>query len=304
MKDTIYYRQAELLLKVLPIVDAEGIFALKGGTAINFFVRDLPRLSVDIDLAYIPIGERNESLQHITVSLNNISLKILKMFPNARIAKMTIGDTSNLRGMVVSVNGVTIKIEPNIVMRGTVYEPKNFELSQKAQEFFELYVSVKSLTSSELYASKICAALDRQHPRDLFDIYLLLKNEKIGEKMRRAFIIYLICHPRPMVELLYPNLKDISENYEKEFKGMTIDEILLEDLLEARDSLISTIKNTLTRSEKDFLLSVKKGNPDWSIMEMEGIESLPAVKWKLLNIGRMDKAKHHIAIEKLEKYLE
>jgi hypothetical protein len=127
----MYYRQAELLLKILPLVDAEGIFALKGGTAINFFVRDLPRLSVDIDLAYIRAGERNESLQHITVSLNNISVKIMKMFPNARIVKKAIGDTSNLHGMVVGVNGVTIKIEPNIVIRGTVYDPETFELSPK-----------------------------------------------------------------------------------------------------------------------------------------------------------------------------
>jgi hypothetical protein len=107
-----------------------------------------------------------------------------------------------------------------------------------------------------------------------------------------------------MVELLNPKLKKISESYENEFKGMTIEEILLEDLLEARDSLISTIKNTLTRHEKNFLLSVKKGTPDWSLIEMEGIENLPAVKWKIHNIRRIEKTKHHIAIERLEKYLE
>ena len=49
MKDTAFFKQAELLLEVLRIVAKHEVFALKGGTAINFFIRDLPRLSVDID---------------------------------------------------------------------------------------------------------------------------------------------------------------------------------------------------------------------------------------------------------------
>lgn len=49
----IYRRQVQLLVRVLPLVDTEKCFALKGGTAINLFYRALPRLSVDIDLLYI-----------------------------------------------------------------------------------------------------------------------------------------------------------------------------------------------------------------------------------------------------------
>ena len=59
MKDTIFFKQAELLLRILPLIDKEEVLALKGGTAINFFVRDLPRLSVDIDLTYLPVNERS-----------------------------------------------------------------------------------------------------------------------------------------------------------------------------------------------------------------------------------------------------
>jgi len=54
----IYRSQVELLLRVLPYVAKEKVFALKGGTAINLFVRDLPRLSVDIDLTYLPFEDR------------------------------------------------------------------------------------------------------------------------------------------------------------------------------------------------------------------------------------------------------
>ena len=71
MKDTVFFRQAELLLRILPLIYKEDVFALKGGTAINFFVRDLPRLSVDIDLAYLPV--KRDALKILSCSeLNNL----------------------------------------------------------------------------------------------------------------------------------------------------------------------------------------------------------------------------------------
>ena len=51
----VYRRQVQLLIRVLPSIAEEACFALKGGTAINLFVRDMPRLSVDIDLTYLPV---------------------------------------------------------------------------------------------------------------------------------------------------------------------------------------------------------------------------------------------------------
>ena len=61
MIDSVYFKQAELLLRILPLIDREAAFAMKGGTAINFFARDLPRISVDIDLVYLPVGERESN---------------------------------------------------------------------------------------------------------------------------------------------------------------------------------------------------------------------------------------------------
>ena len=66
MINTIYYNQAELLLRILPLIYRQREFALKGGTAINFFFRNLPRLSVDIDLVYLPIEDRATTLQNIS----------------------------------------------------------------------------------------------------------------------------------------------------------------------------------------------------------------------------------------------
>ncbi len=120
MKNSVYYKQAELLLRVLPFVEAEQVFALKGGTAINFFVRDLPRLSVDIDLTYVPVNNRADALEDITESLQNIASKVKKMFPGCTVICKSINNTNFLRVIVINFNNSTIKVEPNIVVHGTV----------------------------------------------------------------------------------------------------------------------------------------------------------------------------------------
>jgi len=188
VKDTIYYKQAELVLRILPYVDSEKNFALKGGTAINFFLRDLPRFSIDIDLAYVPVNSRNMALEDISRSIENISTKIKRIFPDCILSFKKNKQHEAIRSLIVNQNGVTIKIEPNLVIRGTIYETKVMRLSQKAQNLFEMSVSSKTLSSAELYGGKICAALDRQHPRDLFDVHLLLENEGINEQTRKAFL--------------------------------------------------------------------------------------------------------------------
>ena len=121
--------------------------------------------------------------------------------------------------------------------------------------------------------------------------------------MRKSFIVYLISHDRPMVEVLNPGLVDIRTAFEIEFKGMTLDEVTCEDLEKTREELISMIARELTIQEKQFIVSVKEGIPQWDLMGMEGIENLPAVKWKLLNIGKMNPSKHKKSVRKLRDYL-
>lgn len=176
-------------------------------------------------------------------------------------------------------------------------------LSKKAQKLFELSLQSRTLSTYDLYAGKICAALDRQHPRDLFDVHLLLKSEGLTSEIRKAFVVYLVSHPRPMVEILSPRLKDISEIFEKEFKGMIAEDIASELLETTRDELVAIIRKELTSDERRFILSIKQGQPLWDILELEGIQDLPAVKWKLLNIARMDPTKHQKAVHKLRDYL-
>lgn len=303
MKDSIYFKQAELVLRVLPFIDREAVFSLKGGTAINFFVRDLPRISVDIDLVYLPIRERDASLGDISSALVRISQGIESKIPDTVIISRKLRGTDFLNRLIVRRQEATIKIEPNLVMRGSVFPTERRNLSKKAQNLFGLSVESRILLADELYAGKICAALDRQHPRDFFDVYMLFQNEGIHTTMRKAFIVYLISHPRPMVEILNPRFRDIGPVFEKEFKGMTFENVTYENLIKTREQLVTAIKTGLTLDERQFIVSVKKGNPRWELLGIEGIKNLPAVKWKLLNIKEMDPSKHKKAVHKLMDYL-
>lgn len=304
MKDSVYYRQAELLLRILPIINTEADFALKGGTAINFFVCDMPRLSVDIDLTYLPVNEREAALEGISKSLLSVSGKIGKMFPDSQVTLQKIRSSNSLKGLIVRRGDATIKIEPNLILRGFIFAPQVRSLSKKAQDLFETAVTMKILSDAELYGGKICAALDRQHPRDLFDVKTLLDSGRFDEQTRKAFIVHLISHPRPMVELLNPSFIDIRAIYEKDFRDMMLEKVEYEELVETRNRLVDLIVNSLTPEEKKFVLSVKSGEPEWNLLGLRGIENLPGVKWKILNIKNMPSKKHREAFEKLQSCLE
>jgi hypothetical protein len=291
------------MLRILPIISRISVFALKGGTAINFFVRDLPRISVDIDLAYLPVNDRQTGLADISLSLKNISEKIEKTLPGSLIVPKRFHGQDLLKGLLVRRNESSVKIETNPVIRGTVFGSRIKPLCPRAQRLFEVSADIRTLSAAELYAGKICAALDRQHPRDLFDVNLLLKNEGITQDTKKAFLVYLISHPRPMYELLNPNFADIRSVFENEFRGITLDEIACEELIMTRERLVSLIADSLSSEDRMFLISVKKGAPEWDLLGLENVRNLPAVRWKLSNISRMSKPRHEKALAKLEGYL-
>lgn len=303
MSFSSFVPEVRLLLRVLPIISAEKVFALKGGTAINMFIRNLPRLSVDIDLTYLPIEDREKSLKGISDTLTSIRKKILATIPGTTVTNVIPKGVGSISGLVVANQETQIKIEVNIVIRGSVYKSVELELCERAQEEFSAEVTMQTLSKADIYGGKICAALDRQHPRDLFDVKLLLDEGGLTEEVRRSFVIYLASHDRPMNELLAPTWKDIGEVYQNDFQGMTLEEIPFSDLLEARNKLLESIKQGLSNEEKQFLLSVKKGEPEWNLLGISGLEKLPALQWKLLNIKRMAEAKREEAYQKLEAAL-
>lgn len=300
-KNNLYYKQVRLLVRLLPIVKTEDCFALKGGTAINLFVRDFPRLSVDIDLVYLPLDDRETALKNVRSALSRIADKIKQQIPESDVIA-SHENTDALR-LFVMQGDVRIKIELSPVLRGTVAPPVMMDVKPAVEAEFG-YAEMPVLALPDLYAGKLCAALDRQHPRDLFDVKLLLENEGITDDLRRTFLVYLISHNRPISELIKPVRKDIRGLFEGEFATMTTRPITVELLEDVRETFIKTLRSGLTEQEKSFLLSFKAKNPDWNLLGIAGVEHLPAVKWKLLNLNKMPKNKHEQAYKALEEALQ
>jgi predicted nucleotidyltransferase component of viral defense system len=297
-----FSEQVRLLVEVLPHVARQECFALKGGTAINLFVRDMPRLSVDIDLAYQPVEERGASLAGIDKAMAEIARDIRHALPRARVHESILAGTKQRIKLVVSRDGASIKIEVTPVLRGSVFPPAPAELSARAQAEYG-FARIPVLSFEDLYAGKLCAALDRQHPRDLFDVRLLLAIEGITARLKDAFLVYLLSHHRPIAELLAPVRKDIKLLYETEFSGMAIEPVSLEALLDAREEMVAAIHEALTEQDRQFLLSVKRGDADWDRFGTPDARHLPAVRWKVHNLAQMAAAKCQEALAALERAL-
>jgi predicted nucleotidyltransferase component of viral defense system len=298
-----FYRQTKLMLQLLPIVAQEKCFALKGGTAINFFIRDLPRYSVDIDLTYVPFQPREEALKRLAEATENVAANIERRLPDLKVTRKYTKRTERLVKLFVNSQNVQIKIEPNELIRGVVYPCEKRKIVKNAVDKFGGFVSMQVLSIPDLYAGKFCAALDRQHPRDLFDIKLLLDGEGITDEIRKAFVIYLASHNRPISELLAPNLLDIKHYYDNDFDGMTMIQVSYDELVAVRKRFVNMINDILTENERKFLLSLKMGELKCGLLDIPNIDKFPAIQWKLLNIKKMDQKKHRSAVDKLRDVL-
>lgn len=301
--DAGYHEQVRLLLRYLPALSSVDCFALKGGTAINLFVRDLPRLSVDIDLAFLPLSPRDEALRATGAALATMASYAGRVIPGLRVIDAGSVDAPK---QIAATDQARIKVEPNPVLRGTVFPAEIRRLVPMAESLFEMSVSAPVLSHADLYAGKLCAALDRQHPRDWFDVRLLLGHEGLDDGLRQAFVVYLACHHRPMAELLVPRAKPLRETFQRAFAGMARDPVSVEDLEDTQAMLPRLLRDSLRQDERRFLLSIVRGEPDWSLLPIPHLAELPALRWKLANIEKLRQSpkRHKAAVDRLRTILE
>lgn len=298
--DLNYKNQVKLLIDVLPYVAKEECFALKGGTAINLFYNNLPRLSVDIDLTYIGFESRDIACANINNALKRIADDL-----NAK-GYITIVQGNNIEKKIICSNQhAKIKIEPNYIIRGYIEKPKTLEVCENVEDEFG-YVQIQVVSKKELYGGKICAALDRQHPRDLFDIKELIERDGINEELVKGFIAMLLSHDKPLHETLNPNIKNQTEIFEKQFQGMTNKKFSYIEHEQTLNNLINIIKEKILPYKQPLLDFVSlKG--DLSDFKINNLEKLPAIKWKIKNLQKlqsMNIKKFEEQYNQLYKYFE
>lgn len=159
------------------------------------------------------------------------------------------------------------------------------------------------LNQNDLHGGKFCAALDRQHPRDLFDVYNYFKTEQITAEVKDSFLFYLLSHNRPMHELLDSRDLDIKSTYETEFRGMSTQEVSLSELLSARTMLKTSLLASFDDQDRNFLLSFANNAPDWNLYRHPKVKDYPSIRWKLFNLGKADKSKRENQLPLLENVL-
>lgn len=304
MIDPKYKVQADLLLQTIPYVAKETIFALKGGTAINLFVRSMPRLSVDLDLTYLPIDDRETALKSISDGLGRIKYDLEKSISGISVTP------ASREGQDVKINcqvpGAQIKIEVNTTTRGSINQPVLMRVHKVVEEAFGRFAAINVVSFSELFGGKVCAALDRQHPRDLFDVRLLQDNEGLSNDIMIGFMVALLSHMRPINEVIRPMFIDQRHAFETQFSGMADIPFSYDDFERTREQLVNDIHLKLTEKDRLFLMSFKEGIPDWENFIARNAKELPAINWKLQNIIRLKKEnskKHKEMVRSLERAL-
>ncbi len=285
--DKAYTDTVRLLLSVAPDVFRSDAFAMKGGTAINLFVRDMPRLSVDIDVVYTRWNvPRDEALGEIAATLAAAADRLRRRGLQTRAVGARTGEESKL---VISDGDVQVKVEANQVFRGTVLPVESRELVASTSAMFSAELRLPVHAVPELYGSKIVAALDRQHPRDLFDVLKNYESDGLSEAAIECMVTYLAGHNRPIHEVLFASPKDITKEYDSTFVGMTADPVSLDTLLATRERLFKDVRSRLTDRQKRFLIGLSRAAPDWSLLACQHARDLPALRWKLENLERFRK---------------
>ena len=289
--DKTYIETVRLLLECAPAIFTSPLLAMKGGTAINLFIEDLPRLSVDIDVVYTDHrASREEALQAISGSLEGARERLTGIGVESEISSTKDGDEIKL---FIRRGRQQVKVEVNHVFRGTVLPVVTRHLGGEARRLFTSELPAPLLATPELYGSKLVAAMDRQHPRDLFDVHGLFERGGLSTEVVECFVCYLAGHNRPVHEVLFSRDTDISAAFANEFVGLTRNPVTLADLLQVRRKLKEELPTVLTPNQRRFLLGLVAGEPDWGLMQCPHLSHLPAIRWKLQNLARLKKSNSH-----------
>ncbi len=302
--DDRYRDRLKLLIEILPILDGEQRFALKGGTAINLFEHDLPRLSVDIDLTWLPVRNFDTDAQEIAEALAGLAARLSAAPLRLQVRASAAEGARSVTRLIASRGRAQVQIETTPVMRGTVHPIRRMDVRPGVERYFGS-AQVQVLHFADLYAGKLAAALSRQHPRDLFDIDVLLRQQGIDSILWRTFLVYLTCSPKPAAEILAPSApRDFAVVFDAQFRGMTTEPVTAEQLLAARATLLGRISQLLDAKAREFLESVEREAPDFGLIGLPQAADLPGVLRKLQNLARRSPAKRDADYRQLADTLD
>lgn len=290
------------LADVLKFIESDEILsnclALKGGTAINLTIFNLPRLSVDIDLDFSENVDREKMFESREIIYNRITKYMLA---NGYILSEKSKYYHALDSFIFQYQNAggmrdNIKIEINYIMRSHIFPVtrRKVYLPWLSEE-----LSVLSVDPMEIFASKITALLNRAAPRDLYDIYNLLKfelfNETEQDMLHRCIVFYLcIGSDKIQKEFTFENFEKMPQNKIKTDLLPVLRFGTYFDLKSSREKVLDYLKKILkfTPQDIDFIdsFSVGKYKPELIFEDaiLKNIISHPMAIWKCNKIKEND----------------
>ena len=201
---------------------------------------------------------------------------------------------------------IIIKVEPNFILRGTAYPVRPLKVCNRIVELTRNETVMQVLSFKELYGGKVCAALDRQHPRDLFDMAQFYKSHSL-EEVKEGFLVLALGHNRPLHELLGPMIQEQREIFDQQFSGMSDEPFSYEEHLDTLGRLTNDVKGLFDDGDKQRLLDFVSLSGEENAWGIPHFDELPAIRWKRRNLESLRKsnlAKFTAQREALERLFE
>jgi hypothetical protein len=200
-----------------------------------------------------------------------------------------------------------VKVEVNPVLRGNVFGVRELDLCDVAQDELGRFVATPVVTEAELFGGKLIAALDRQHPRDLFDTRFILDTATPPtDELRLGFLAMLLSHDRPPHEVLQPREQDPTDTFARQFAGMSREPFSLNDHRRTFADLLAALPGLLPMTHRQVLASFVAGESAFELLTQSTAAGLPAVRWKLANVRQFqerDPGKHADQARRLDEVL-
>ena len=286
------------ILKIIFLSNLRHMLVLKGGTCINLFYRDIPRLSVDIDLDYIGSNDKNimisdkEMIESYLISRLESENYFLS---KEKTRKSYALDSLVFKYVNVSGNTDNIKIEINYMDRLHLYSLVEKKCQNK---IINDDTDIKMLSENEIYACKVVALLNRAAPRDLFDTYIMIKNKAtchIDTELLRKAIVFYNCISGDIdlfSDRLYDNIFGITQNEVYKYLLPMLIKNEKIDLANMKKVVVEGVSEILrmTTDEKCFIENFHKGLVKSDMLfDNEKIQNIikehPMIKYR---IGHME----------------
>ncbi len=271
-------------------------FALKGGTALNLYGLNMPRLSLDVDLVFLPEVKAEEASWLQGEALFQFQKLIEQRLPDAEVMSR-LDSAQNINALVVRLRRIETAVELVPTTRGHLYPLEKKNLCALGRIYWHHPLPAQLVSWAEVCAGKFMARLERQKARDLMDCDNILKLGPIDDQIRLAFLVEILGRGMPTVRMNSQNLvetiwfplspadlwtgepRPVDRVDWSSLTRLVAKPMLRSELDSVQDVLRQELLVKMPAYHKDFLLMWVRGTPHWSLLDYPRLEDRPILQY-------------------------